>query len=124
MSVDELVIDVVLDPEFVLESTSTVVDVAPTEPVLAVITVEGPKGDPGPPGEGTQIFGETPAGDVDGVNTVYTTASPYIAASTAVYRNGLREVRGIGYFETGVSEITLDEPPLSTDHISIDYLMQ
>lgn len=123
MSVDELIIDVVVDPEFVLESTSTVVDVAPTEPVLAVITVEGPIGPRGPAGEGAQVFAETPTGNLDGVNTVFTVAQPYQAGSTAVYLNGLREFRGDGYTELDSTTIEFSDPPLDTDTIRIDYLI-
>lgn len=125
MSVDELVIDVILDPVFELESASTVVDVEPVEPILSVITVEGPKGDDGatgPAGDGAQIVGEHPTGTQDGANTVFTTAHMYRAGSTAVYLNGLREFNGDGYTETTSTTITFDDPPSAADTIRIDYL--
>lgn len=119
----ELIIDVVLDPEFELQSASTAVDVTPVEPVLSVITVDGPPGPPGPPGDNSPVFNESLTGVKDGVNTVFTTANAYQAASTRVYRNGLREYLNVGYSESGAGQITFDEPPLTTDDITTDYLI-
>lgn len=98
------------------------VEVTPSggETVLLVAT-PGPPGDQGPPGQGVQVFGESLTG-ADGIETVFTTASPYLANSTAVYLNGLREFRSDAYTETGASTITFSDPPLSTDSIRIDYI--
>lgn len=95
----------------------------PTAPQLVLLPSPGPRGQTGLPGEGVQIFGEVLTGIKDGVNTVFTTAAPYVTASTAVYRNGLREQRGTGYTESGAGEITFGEAPLSTDDLTIDYIL-
>lgn len=84
-----------------------------------VILVPVPGGQ-GPPGEGVQVFGETPTGLIDGVNTAFTVSQPYLAASTAVYLNGLRETQ---YTETTTTVITFDDPPISGDNIRIDYIL-
>ncbi|MFC9436914.1 hypothetical protein [Nocardia sp. NPDC057030] len=88
--------------------------------VLVAIT-QGPPGPQGPqgiPGEGVRVWGETPTGALNGVNTAFTTAYPYRATSTAVYLNGLREFE---YIETDASTVTFIDPPLSTDVVAIDY---
>jgi hypothetical protein len=85
----------------------------------AVILVPVPGGR-GPAGEGTNVFGETPSGAMDGANAVFTVASDFQAASTAVHLNGLREFH---YTETGPSEITLEDPPDSTDTLRVDYVI-
>lgn len=99
------------------------VSVTVAEDIVAVITIEGPPGGQGPPGQGVQVFGESLTG-ADGTETVFTTASPYLAGSTAVYVNGLREFRGDAYTETGASTITFIDPPLNTDSIRVDYIIQ
>lgn len=100
------------------------VEVTPSggETVLIVAT-PGPPGGQGPPGQGVQVFGESLTG-ADGSEVEFTTASPYLAGSTAVYLNGLREFRSEAYAETGASTITFGDPPLSTDSIRIDYIIQ
>lgn len=94
--------------------------------------VKGDKGDPGEqgeqglPGEGTiptVVYGEIPAGVVDGVNTIFVTAHAYIADTAVVFRNGLREVRGIGYIESGLNEITITTAPDTEDDVIVDYVM-
>lgn len=84
---------------------------------------QGPQGIPGPqglPGDGVPIVGEALTGSKNGVNTVFTTASAFRANTTAVYLNGLREFH---YAETGASQITLEDPPLSGDTLRIDYVV-
>ena len=100
-----------------------VIDLGVNETVVAVVTVEGPAGPQGPPGTGTQVFDETPTGVRDGVNLVFTTAHPYLANTVAVFRNGLRERRGIGFTESGAAQITFTTAPESTDDLAIDYVM-
>lgn len=87
-------------------------------PRVIVVPARGLTGPQGPPGEGTRITGEAPSGAIDGINTTFTTAHPYRAASTAVYLNGLRE---LDYAESGDSTITFGEPPISSDVVAIDY---
>lgn len=89
-----------------------------------VIVVAKPvPGPTGPPGDGTQVFNETPSGVRDGVNLVFTLASIPHVGSTSVYRNGLREVLGVGYTASG-SALTFTTAPLSSDDLTVDYLME
>lgn len=97
------------------------VGVAPTSGAQVIIVpVPGGRGDTGPPGEGIQIFGETPTGLIDNSNTVFTVVNNFLTDSTGVYLNGLRE---INYTETGVNQITLDNAPLVGDVLRIDYIV-
>lgn len=114
--VESNVLDVVLEEnEF---------DVSVDETVVAVITVGGPPGGQGLPGDGVPVIGEVVSGVIDGTNTEFVTASEYRPGSTAVYLNGLREQRGVGYVESDSTTITMDEPPLNGDLITIDYVVQ
>ena len=85
---------------------------------VILVPVPGGQGPPGPPGDGIVVFAETPAGDLDGSNVTFTTSQEFREETTAVYLNGLRET---AYSETGSDEITLDDPPLPGDVLSIDY---
>jgi len=89
--------------------------------VVILVPWPGPRGQAGPPGTNSPVIGEAPTGLQNGTNTVFSTAHAFISGSTAVYRNGLREVLGSGYTE-GSSQITFVQPPLSSDVIEIDYL--
>lgn len=91
---------------------------------VILVPVPGGEGPRGPAGNNAPVFNETPAGDQDGINTVFTTANVFQVGSTRVHRNGLREELGTCYTESGPGEITFDEPPLSTDYITLDYLIQ
>lgn len=99
----------------------TPVSITPAD-TARVIVMPAP-GPPGPPGAGTAVFGETPTGTKDGTNTDFTLAHTPRPASVAVYRNGLREYLGVGYAESG-SQISFVAPPLSSDEITVDYLME
>jgi hypothetical protein len=100
------------------------VEASPPQPSsLPFLPSPGPRGPGGPSGEGAQIFGETPGGTMDGVNTTFTTTYPFRPASTAVYLNGLREFRGEGYTESAPNTIVLDDPPSSLDRLTIDYIV-
>jgi hypothetical protein len=92
----------------------------PTTPPLVLLPSPGPRGGTGPAGDGAQVFGESAAGSKDGSNVVFTLANAYRAATTAVYLNGLRETN---YAETGASEITFDDAPLSGETITVDYVI-
>ncbi len=92
--------------------------------VVILVPVPGAVGPTGPAGTGTQVFGETPTGIQDGVNETFTVADTYTAGSTAVYRNGLREIRGVGYTESAPNQIIFTSPPLGSDMLTVDYLIQ
>lgn len=70
------------------------------------------------------ITNEIPVGIKDGVNDTFTLVSPARPNSVAVYRNGLREVSGIGFIETDLVTITFSTPPLTTDDITTDYITE
>lgn len=72
---------------------------------------------------GQFVDGETPSGDVDDVNTVFTLANNPIAASVKVYQNGIRLNETDDYTIDG-DEITFVTPPESgppSDIILVDY---
>lgn len=66
------------------------------------------------------IDGESLTGTINGANTVFTTQDPFTPLSTRIYLNGLR-LSSTEYAETGVTEITLTDPPESGDTLLIDY---
>jgi hypothetical protein len=68
------------------------------------------------------IFGETPAGKIDGTNRNYTTAHVYSPGYLAVYLNGLRMRPSSDYIETGSQSFQFLNPPLAGDSLSIDYI--
>lgn len=108
-----------------LEITAPTVDVSPDSEgaQVVVVAVPGSTGPPGPPGDGTGVFGETPFGTQDGVNTAFTLADTPRSASVAVYRNGLRERLGVGFSVSG-STITFSTAPMGSDEIAVDYVME
>lgn len=85
-------------------------------------------------------IGETLTGAVDGINTVFTTAAPFVFdvpfEAPAVYLNGMRlRGGGVDYTESesgglgaGFDTITTTEPPRATvkavDVLSVDYTEQ
>jgi hypothetical protein len=114
------------------------VDVTTLSEPFAVVTLEGPagvqgiqgeqgiqglQGLPGADGTGTRVTGEEPSGTKNGTNPVFTLANSYQLNSTAVYRNGLREMQNVGYVETAPNEITFSDAPLVDDDIMCDYLV-
>lgn len=74
-------------------------------------------------GGSSRIYNETPAGLLDGANTVFTTAGNFTAGTTAVFINGVRLKIGVAkdYTETGINQITLNFAPKSIHDILIDY---
>lgn len=115
-------------------TSPTDITAQPGQP-LAVVTVqgpvgqrgpigpEGPEGQPGPPGGATQILAAALQGIRDGANTNFVTPDLYRAGTTAVYRNGLRELPDIGYTEQPPDTVVLSVPPTPDDEIVVDYLM-
>lgn len=85
------------------------------------------------PGEG-QVTGETPSGDIDGVNTEFTTAGKFQPGSEKVYYNGDRLRSGVGNdyvtsegggfgsgFDTIVLAFAPKAAPGNPDVLLIDY---
>lgn len=62
-------------------------------------------------------------GDVDGLNTTYTTTFNYVPGTLRLYLNGLRQRVGGGndFTESGSNQITMNNPPLPGDVLIADY---
>lgn len=69
-----------------------------------------------------EVYNEFPTGVIDGINTVYTTVNDFEPDTTRLYLNGIRQRLGADYLETGLNEITFDEPPVVLDGLIIDYV--
>lgn len=69
----------------------------------------------------SRIYNEIPSGTVNGVNSIFTTASNYVSNSTALYLNGVRQLLNTDYSETGVNEITFITAPGVSATLMIDY---
>ncbi len=64
-------------------------------------------------------------GIINGVNKVFTTTENFVAGSTKVFINGLRQELGVDYTETDDNEITFQDAPSNTgftDVLLIEYL--
>ena len=68
-----------------------------------------------------QIIGETPLGDVNGINAIFTTINNLIPNSEEVYVNGSRQKKPDDYNISG-QNITFTFSPQSTESILIDYI--
>lgn len=71
---------------------------------------------------GHSVFAEALTGTQDGTNLVFTTATHFVSTSVALFRNGMREIRGVGYTETAPDTVTFTTAPLAGDVIIVDYL--
>lgn len=121
----EVVIEVSVPNSTDIVAVADTVDLTadPNGAAVILVAAPGPPGPPGAPGDGAQVFGETPTGVKNGINTTFGLADTPRSGSTAVYRNGLRERLGVGYTESG-TDIVFSTPPLSSDDLSVDYLME
>ena len=72
-------------------------------------------------GGASTVSNETPGGLVNSSNTVFTTASAYVAGTTRLYRNGLRQQLAVDYTESSAKHITFTSAPLTGDILVIDY---
>jgi hypothetical protein len=113
-------------PEIGIVPASPTVEISPSTiaPPVILLATPGARGTQGPPGTSTPVFGESPSGAIDGMNQTFTVAHPYIAGSTGLYLNGLREYPGDAYTETGGQTIHFIDAPLPGDTIRVDYLLQ
>jgi hypothetical protein len=102
-------------------SEKVIVDAGPTQVVFAA--VPGARGPAGPGGSGSVVIGAPLTGTQDGVNLDFTLPDVYMAGSTGIYRNGLRERRGIDYTESNpiLGTITFTTAPQSDDDLTADY---
>jgi hypothetical protein len=72
---------------------------------------------------GASVFNETPAGALNGVNMTFTLSHSFIAGSTQVYLNGMRQRLGVGwdYTESAPNQVVFSSPLVSTDSLIVDY---
>lgn len=94
------------------------IDVTTVSSPFTVVTVEGPAGAAGPPGDGVFVARETPTGLIDGSNTVFTLAQNFQSGTTSVFLNGLLE-----FFcnELAPNQIQFQSPPQPGDAIRVSY---
>lgn len=90
--------------------------------VLIAPVLRGPPGAPGAGGGGALAVGESPSGTRNGTNATFALSQAFSPGSTSVFRNGLREQLGVGYTESS-PQIVFTTPPLSSDVITVDYLV-
>jgi hypothetical protein len=73
-------------------------------------------------GSGNLIYGEVPAGTVNGVNKAFTTANTYRPNQLSVFLNGVRQRRTNDYSETSNNSFSFVAAPQASDILSIDYM--
>jgi hypothetical protein len=73
-----------------------------------------------------EVFDEEVIGPIDGVNTTFNTVHNFDPSSLKVYLNGLSQRRGVAndFIIVSNNEISMNEPPLSGDSISVDYIKE
>ena len=100
---------------------TVVVEAGPLRVIFASVPVTGPEGPVGPGGSGAVVIGARLTPVPDGVRTLFTAPDVYIANSTGVFLNGIREIRNLHYSEYSTTQVQFTDPPLATDILSIDY---
>lgn len=68
-----------------------------------------------------RIIGETLAGTINNINTVFTTAFNFDPNSIRLFINGFSQVRGVDYTVTAANAITLTFPAIIGDSLQVDY---
>lgn len=81
-----------------------------------LLIVYSPQGSGG--SESSGVYGETPSGVVDGVNTVFNITVVPVAGTARVCLNGIRQINEVAIVG---AVITFDEAPFVGDVISVDY---
>lgn len=74
---------------------------------------------------GLLVTGETPGGPIDHVNVTFTTVYPFVAGSTCLYHNGVRQDEGAGqdYVEgLDLQSVVFSRAPKAGDILLIDYI--
>ncbi len=74
------------------------------------------------PSRSTEVYGEVPAGVVNGVNATFSTSFSFRANTERLYLNGVRQKRVSDYTVSPPSTVIFVLPPRTNDHILIDYL--
>lgn len=98
----------------------SVVEKLPVTEIDVVEVIE--RGPQGPPGAGFVAFvlGDTPIGDIDGVNVDFTTAGTF--SLLWVWKNGQRQTAGIDYNVVGDNGFQFLFAPLPGDILRVDYV--
>lgn len=68
------------------------------------------------------VCNETPAGDINGLNKVFTSARNYILNTVQVYLNGLLQRSGTDYTLANNNQIVFSNAPQEGDKIIISYI--
>lgn len=119
---DPIGLNVVIENDVIQVSAPTASPIATSIAApFTVVTLDGPPGPRGLPGEGVAVLGETPAGTKDGTNLVFTLANNFQAGTVAMYRNGIRGQPGYDFNETLPNQITITTAPNVDDAIIVDY---
>jgi hypothetical protein len=74
------------------------------------------------PSRSTEVYGETPAGLINGTNAIFNTALPLRPNSERLYLNGVRQHRTGDYTVTPPTTLTFVRAPRVNDVILVDYL--
>jgi hypothetical protein len=74
------------------------------------------------PSRSTEVYGEVPAGMVNGVNASFLTTNPYRANSLRLYLNGVRQKLINDYTLVPPNTVVFVLAPRTNDHILVDYL--
>lgn len=70
-----------------------------------------------------QVIGQTFVEAPDGELETFSLATAYVPSTTAVWRQGIRLLRGVGYTEGPEdNEITFAAAPSTGDQLQIDYI--
>jgi hypothetical protein len=74
------------------------------------------------PSRSTEVYGEVPAGVVNGVNASFSTSFPYRSGSERLYLNGVRQKRIGDYTVSPPTTVVFVLAPRTDDVVLIDYL--
>lgn len=85
------------------------------------IVESGPQGPPGAGGASTRIFGEEPAGTINGSNAVFTTAFEFVPTQIEVRINGLYQRPQVDFTTPTTQSIQLTSSPETSDYLAVDY---
>ena len=74
------------------------------------------------PSRSTEVYGEVPAGLVNGVNALFLTANPFRTGTVRLYLNGVRQTRVDDYIVAPPTTLIFVLAPRVGDHVLVDYL--
>jgi hypothetical protein len=68
------------------------------------------------------VNNETPNGDVDGINTTFTTVSAFLTGKLNVFLNGVRQRLNVDFTVLSNDSFQMTTAPLENDTITVDYV--